>query len=111
MRAWKASIAVAAGVLVLGLAGTAHASQYDLPNGRGNGGFQDGTGLVYACDTKPDNWGVRTHYTTSNGIKDTVGDADGSKGGCGRKPLKGGGYLTALSVCAGVNGADTTCVP
>lgn len=78
-------------------------------SGRGYGQVNTGGAYVYACDTNADNWGVRTQYYTSNGVTDIVGDANGSSSGCGGESPTGGGYITSARVCAGVNGANTSC--
>jgi hypothetical protein len=81
-----------------------------LPDGRGSGGINK-DGSIYACDDNPDNWGVRTHYITSNSGEDHVGDGNGSEDGCGIEFPFDGSSVIAFRVCAGVNGADTVCKP
>lgn len=103
------AVTAAATALLLWTANTAQAeSRSYLVNSRGNGGVYD-SGSVFACDTKAEDWGVRTRYWTSNGVYDYVGDANGSSSGCGSESPAGGGRVTSYKVCAGVSGLDTTC--
>jgi hypothetical protein len=81
-----------------------------LPNHRGYGGVLS-DGRIFACDTRADNWGVRTHYITSRGGREHVGDGNGSRGGCGIERPYDGYPVILFRVCAGVNGADTVCRP
>jgi hypothetical protein len=110
------------GLLVVGAAcaslalmsGNASATTYlDLPGTPTRGYGVIGTGGTYAaaCDMLADNWGVRTQYTTSNGVTDIVGDANGSAAGCGSESPTGGGYIVRARTCAGENGAGTICTP
>lgn len=80
-------------------------------SGQGYGRVETGGTFVYACDTSANNWGVRTQYVTNRGASDIVGDANGSASGCGGETPTGGGYIVRARVCAGVNGANTTCTP
>ncbi|MFC4504902.1 MULTISPECIES: hypothetical protein [Streptomyces] len=91
------------------MSGSASATTYlDIP-GRGYGVISTGGTFAGACDMFADNWGVRTQYTTSNGVTDIVGDANGSAAGCGGEAPTGGGYIVRARTCAGVNGAGTSC--
>ncbi|MEU1520156.1 hypothetical protein ABZ490_49995 [Streptomyces sp. NPDC005811] len=107
------------GLLVAGIMGASMmlASQQAMAttqitlSGRGYGKVTTGGTYVTACDTNADNWGVRTRYYTSNGVTGVVGDANGSSSGCGGEEPTGGGRVLAVRVCAGVNGADTSCTP
>ncbi len=75
----------------------------------GHGGVKSSHTRAYACDTLADNRGVRTWYWTAAGGLYAVGDANGSKSGCGEESSRDGSTITAYQVCAGVNGADTYC--
>jgi hypothetical protein len=101
-------------LLVLGttVPASAHATRMYLPDGRGYGGVTSDHKYVYACDTKADNWGVRVWYYwspagTTAEYFDMVGDANGSKSGCGQE--YGGYVVRRFNVCAGPNGADYAC--
>jgi hypothetical protein len=106
-RALLATGAISASMMLV-LTGTAHAAQLTLPDSRGYGG-NDGSYRVYACDTRADNWGVRTWYGMANGTYDHVGDANGSSSGCGSESTPSA--VVWIQVCAGPNGADSVCVP
>jgi hypothetical protein len=113
--------AVVSGALTAGLmlitAVTASANQAGVRAGgqdRGYGGVNNHGRHVYACDTKGDNWGVRTHYVylvsgSSAEHSDTVGDGNGSSSGCGIRDLPTDLHAIRFNVCAGVSGADTGC--
>ncbi|MEV0736682.1 PLP-dependent transferase [Streptomyces sp. NPDC050549] len=90
---------------------TESASAYSaiVLSGRGYGVVTTGGTYVYACDTKADNWGVRTEYYTSRGVTDIVVDANGSASGCGGESPTGGGHIVRARVCAGVSGANASC--
>jgi hypothetical protein len=94
--------------LTLLTAGAAQAATLYLPDNRGYG-YNDGSYRVVACDTRADNWGVRTYYGMANGHYDLVGDANGSASGCGAESTPS--PVVWIRVCAGVNGADTVCRP
>ena len=109
--------AALAAALVLAAATSASANQAGVRAGgqdRGYGGVNNHGRHVYACDTKADNWGVRTHYVylvagSSTEHSDTVGDGNGSSSGCGIRDLPSDLHAIRFNVCSGVNGADTGC--
>jgi hypothetical protein len=87
---------------------SAHERRQYLPDGRGFGGIQSDHHTIYACDTKADNWGVRTWaYFRGSGATLLVGDANGSKEGCGRQYFST--QPSSFQVCAGPYGADYVC--
>ena len=79
---------------------------------RGHGGVHTGHTYVYACDDSADGWGVRTYYWLSSGGVGAVGDANGSAGGCGGRPVTTtSNPVVYYQVCAGPNGSDIQCSP
>jgi hypothetical protein len=111
------SSALTAG-LMLFTAMTASANQAGVRGGgqeRGYGGVNNSGRHVYACDTKKDNWGVRTRFVyvvrgSSAEHSDVVGDGNGgASNGCGIRDLPSDLHAVRFKVCTGVNGADTEC--
>lgn len=104
--------AVFAVPFALAIPGTAqaHGTCAEVP-GRGAGCVAASHTSVSVCDSAADGWGVRTWYTTSNGITDHVGDANGATAGCGSESPLGGGTITSYRVCAGPDGANRECTP
>lgn len=77
-------------------------------------GAKAGSGMSYnysttvqACDVRADGLGVRTWYITSKGLRDYVGDANGSSDGCGSERPADGGSIDQFKVCAGPIGSET----
>jgi len=109
MRMTKASrrlamAAGAAGTVVVLVASPAAAASQSLFVGP----FEIGKGYVVeygrtyaACDLQADGNGIRTEVRLSNGFSDSVGDANGSKSGCGVEHPAGQAYVTSFRVCAG----------
>ncbi|MEU3651130.1 hypothetical protein AB0E59_47775 [Lentzea sp. NPDC034063] len=112
----KAAVVVFAGALMFATATAASANQAGVRvdgKERGYGGVNNHGNHVYACDTRSDNWGVRTRfvYVVSGGgqYEDVVGDGNGSTTGCGVRDLPLALTAVRFNVCAGVSGADTGC--
>lgn len=63
------------------------------------GGVGRNRRFVFACDLEADGRGLRTEYHMSNGVKDHVGDANGSKPGCGAE--SSGTTIDWFRVCEG----------
>ncbi|WP_066944060.1 hypothetical protein [Streptomyces lushanensis] len=113
--------ATVAGTLLFAATATATAasvSEYTIQaegQARGYGGVDDDGLRVYACDTNPDNWGVRTHYTYRNSTGGTatrtVSDANGVTTGCGEQNMARSTPALSYQVCTGRAGADTVCSP
>lgn len=88
-----------------------HDHDSTIGDNRGCGYTNSARTRIGACDNRADGWGVRTYYRTSLGVPDSVGDHNGSAGGCGEEGPSGGGYITEFYTCAGPNGADSKCGP
>lgn len=104
---WSAALAMAIPVLVAAPA-SAHSTCVKKQN-RGEGCVSASHTWVTACDTNAEGWGVRTNYVTSRGVRGLVGDANGSKPGCGGEAPTGGGTIVRYQVCAGPDGANRDC--
>jgi hypothetical protein len=112
MRVFKLVLAAALLGLSLTLVGPspaqAHATCTPVPAGGGYGCVNSSHNLVSACDTATGSYGVRTYYWTSTGAEDSVGDSNGSSGGCGTESPSSG-TVVGYRVCAGPNGQDYSC--
>lgn len=87
-------------------------SKSNIPQGMGYGTVPDSRTRVRACDTNADGWGVRVDYYTTNDRSDSVGDHNGSKGGCGEEGPTGGGKIKWFVACAtSPQGTRTSCGP
>ncbi len=73
----------------------------------GSGKSYNYSTTVQACDVRSDGLGVRTWYITAKGLKDYVGDANGSSAGCGSERPADGGSIDQFKVCAGPIGNET----
>jgi hypothetical protein len=79
-------------------------------SGRGNGCVADAHHWAYVEDTSADNWGVRIHLWNNLGEHWVAGDPNGSAEGVGgRHTTRVNEVYVLYQVCAGVNGADTSC--
>ncbi|WP_436761446.1 hypothetical protein [Streptosporangium sp. V21-05] len=72
----------------------------------GSGTSYSNSTMVRACDVRADNLGIRTEYITAKGLRDSVGDANGSADGCGSERPADGGSIDQLRVCAGSGTAN-----
>jgi hypothetical protein len=101
------------GITILGAtlltAPSAFAHSPCTSSSRGHGCVNDPHYSAYVCDDKADNWGVRMHLVLTDGSRPTFGDGDGSGGSCGSWHSPDLRKITQFQVCAGVNGADTSC--
>jgi hypothetical protein len=75
----------------------------------GHGCVNDPHYSAYVCDDKADNWGVRMHLVLTDGSRPTFGDGNGSSSGCGSWHSPDLRKITQYQVCAGPNGADSSC--
>jgi hypothetical protein len=79
-------------------------------SGRGQGCVSAAHHWAYVEDYSADNWGVRILLWNNLGQSFTVGDGNGSAAGVGgRHTVTASEVYTYFQVCAGVNGANTSC--
>jgi hypothetical protein len=103
------SIAILGATLITASPASAHTAC--TSSSRGHGCVNDPHYSAYVCDDSADNWGVRMHLVLTDGSRPTFGDGNGSASGCGSWHSPDLRKITQFQVCAGANGADTSCSP
>ncbi|MGC1211511.1 MAG: hypothetical protein WA890_09655 [Micromonospora sp.] len=105
LRLVRRALVVSAATLtaVVSFAGGASAHAHTLPlYGAGaligNAQVEADHLYVKACDFSADGIGIRAGYTTTDGVRDSVGDGNGSKSGCGREHTPSG-FVSSYRVC------------
>jgi hypothetical protein len=85
------------GIVATGTAAQAHEIRFN--HGQDIGWVTSDHRSIYVCDGEADNHGVYMEYITLRGAFYTVGDSDGSGGGCGHEFSEDGTAIVRARIC------------